>query len=68
MTLTVEIEPQDDGRGIAAVWERPGALAYGQPPEDAQAKVQALALRILADRLDHAEAGPELVSIACAAA
>ena len=58
MTFTVEIEQEDDGRWIAEVLELPGALAYGQTPEEATAKVQALALRVVADRLDHAEAGP----------
>jgi predicted RNase H-like HicB family nuclease len=68
MTLTVEIEQEDDGRWIAEVLELPGVLAYGQTPEEAQAKVQALALRVIADRLDHAEAGPNRVSISFAAA
>ena len=68
MTFTVEIEQEDDGRWIAEVHELPGALAYGQTPEEAQAKVQALALRIVADRLDHADAGPYLLSISFMAA
>jgi predicted RNase H-like HicB family nuclease len=68
MTFTVEIEPEGDGRWIAEVLELPGALAYGRTPEEAQAKVQALALRVIADRLDHAEAGPDLLSVSFAAA
>jgi predicted RNase H-like HicB family nuclease len=68
MIFTVEIEQEDDGRWIAEVLELPGALAYGQTPEEAKAKVQALALRVIADRLDHAEAGPDLLSISFAAA
>jgi predicted RNase H-like HicB family nuclease len=68
MTLTVEIEQEDDGRWIAEVLELPGVLTYGQSPEEAQAKVQALALRVVADRLEHGEAGPDLLSIAFAAA
>jgi predicted RNase H-like HicB family nuclease len=68
MTFTVEIEQEDDGRWIAEVLELPGVLTYGQSPEEAQAKVQALALRVVADRLDHGEAGPDLLSIAFAAA
>ncbi len=67
MTLTVEIEQEDDGRWIAEVLELPGVLTYGQSPEEATAKVQALALRVVADRLDHGEAGPDLVSISFAA-
>ena len=68
MTFTVEIEQEDDSRWIAEVLELPGVLTYGQSPEEATAKVQALALRVVADRLDHGEAGPDLVSIAFAAA
>jgi predicted RNase H-like HicB family nuclease len=68
MIFTVEIEQEDDGRWIAEVLELPGALAYGQTPQEAKAKVQALALRIVADRLEHAEADPDLLSISFAAA
>ena len=68
MTFTVEIEPEDDGRWIAEVLELPGVLTYGQSPEEAKAKVQALALRVVADRLEHGEAGPDLLSISFAAA
>jgi predicted RNase H-like HicB family nuclease len=68
MTFTVATEQEDDGRWIAEVLELPGALAYGHTPEEALAKVQALALRVIADRLDHAEAGPDLLSISVAAA
>lgn len=59
MTFRPEIEQEDDGRWIAEVLELPGALAYGQTPEEAKAKVQALALRIIADRLEHGEADPD---------
>ncbi len=68
MTFTVEIEQEEDGRWIAEVVDLPGVLAYGQTPEEAKAKVQALALRVIADRLEHGEAGPELLSISFAAA
>ena len=63
LTLTIETEQEVDGRWIAEVMEIPGALVYGITPEQAIANVQALALRILADRLEHGEAGPELVSV-----
>ncbi len=52
MTFRVEIEQEENGRWIAEVVELPGVLAYGKTPEEAKAKVQALALRVLADRLD----------------
>jgi predicted RNase H-like HicB family nuclease len=68
MTFKVEIEQEDDGRWLAEVIELPGVLAYGATPDEARAKVQALALRVLADRLEHGEAGPDLVNISFAAA
>ncbi len=68
MTLTVEIEQETDGRWIAEVPELPGVLAYGPTAQDAQAKAQALALRVLADRLEHGEAGSDLTTISFAAA
>lgn len=51
MDFTIEIEQEDDGRWIAEVLELPGVLAYGQTPEEARAKAQALALRVVAERL-----------------
>ncbi len=50
MTFTVEYEQEDDGRWLAEVLEMPGVLAYGQSSNEAIAKAQALALRVLADR------------------
>lgn len=63
MKFRVEIEREQDGRWIAEVLDLPGVLAYGSTSDEAQAKVQALALRVVADRLEHGEAGPYLVSI-----
>ena len=68
ITLSVELEQEDDGRWIAEVAELPGVLAYGENPGDARAKAQALALRVFADRLEHGEAGPDLLSISFKAA
>lgn len=68
MTFKVEVEQEQDGRWIAEVVELPGVLAYGATPDEARARVQALALRVLADRLEHGEAGPDLVNISFAAA
>lgn len=64
----IETEQEEDGRWIAEVVDLPGVLAYGRTPDEARAKVQALALRVVADRLDHGEAGPDLLSISFAAA
>jgi predicted RNase H-like HicB family nuclease len=68
MTFTIEFECEDDGRWLAEVLELPGVLAYGQTSDEAIARAQALALRTLADRLEHAEGAPEFVSISFAAA
>jgi len=53
---------------MAEVLELSGVLAYGQTLEEAKAKVQALALRVVADRLEHGETAPDLLSISFAAA
>jgi len=52
MRLTIETEREDDGRWLAEVPELPGVLAYGATHSQATAKAEALALRVLADRLD----------------
>jgi predicted RNase H-like HicB family nuclease len=56
--LTIEYEQETDGRWIAEVLELPGVLSYGPTRDAAIAHVQALALRVLADRLEHDEAAP----------
>jgi len=68
MTFKVEIEQEDDGRWLAEVVELSGVMAYGATPEEASSRVQALALRVVADRLEHGEAGPDLLSISFNAA
>ena len=68
MHLTVETEREEDGRWIADVPDLPGVLAYGESRDQAIARAEALALRVLADRLEHAEAGPDLVSVSFRAA
>ena len=55
MNFTIEIDQEDDGRIIAEVLELPGVLADGQTREEAIARVKGLALRVLADRLEHGE-------------
>jgi predicted RNase H-like HicB family nuclease len=47
MNLSIEYEQEDDGRWIAEVMEIPGVLVYGSTPDEAKAKAQALALRVL---------------------
>jgi predicted RNase H-like HicB family nuclease len=58
--LTVQLEREEDGRWIAEVLGIPGALVYGQSREEALGQAQALALRVLADRIEHGEVVPEL--------
>ena len=58
--MKIEIEREEDGRWIAEVPDLPGVMVYGQSREDVIAKVEMLALRVIADRLEHGEAIPEL--------
>ena len=64
----VELEEEEDGRWIAEVPDLPGVLAYGADRAEAQARVQALALRVVAERLEQGEAGPDLLDISFQAA
>ena len=59
MTFTVEYEQEEDGRWLAEVKELPGVMVYGNDPDDAVAHAQALALRVVADRLENGEACPK---------
>jgi predicted RNase H-like HicB family nuclease len=68
MKLRVELEQEEDGRWIGEVPDLPGVLAYGASQDEARARAQALALRVLADRLEHGEASPQLVNISFTAA
>jgi len=58
--LKVETEREDDGRWLAEIEALPGVLAYGQTREEAIARAQSLALRVLADRLEHGEQVPDI--------
>ena len=68
MHLNVEVEREEDGRWIAEVPDLLGVLAYGESRDQAIARAEASALRVLADRLEHEEAGPDLVSVTFRAA
>jgi predicted RNase H-like HicB family nuclease len=68
MTLQIATEQEPDGRWLAEVEALPGVLAYGTTRVDAVAKVQALALRVLAERLENGEAVPELLNVSFQAA
>jgi predicted RNase H-like HicB family nuclease len=58
--MKIEVEKEVDGRWIAEVPDLSGVLAYGITKEEAIRKVEALALRVLADRLEHGEMIPEI--------
>ncbi|HKP51136.1 MAG TPA: type II toxin-antitoxin system HicB family antitoxin [Chloroflexia bacterium] len=68
MTLTIDCEQEEDGRWLAEVLELPGVLVYGQTADDALARVQALALRVIADQIEHNERSPQLATIKFATA
>lgn len=55
LTLTIETERERDERWIAEVMEIPGAMAYGDTRKDAIAKAQTLALKVIAERIEHGE-------------
>jgi predicted RNase H-like HicB family nuclease len=61
--LLIEVEREEDGRWLAELPALPGVLAYGQTRDQAVARAEALALRVLADRIEHGEAVPELTGL-----
>ncbi len=61
--MKIEIEREDDGRWIAEIPELSGVMAYGNKRNEAISKAQVLALRVLADRLEHGEQIPELSEV-----
>ena len=64
LTYHIETEQEPDGRWLGEIAELPGVLTYGETPTDTMARVQALALRVLADRIDHGETPSELLDVA----
>ena len=63
MELVIELDREDDGRWIAEIPSLPGVMAYGETRDGALRAVEALALRVLADRLEHGEIDSEPVSL-----
>jgi predicted RNase H-like HicB family nuclease len=59
--MRVEVEREEDGRWIGEVPALPGVLAYGATADEARTKAEALALRVVADRLEHGEPVPSEV-------
>ena len=63
MNFTIECEEEVDRRWLAEVPQLPGVLCYGKTPDEAMAKAEILALRMLAERLEHGESRPVDISI-----
>jgi predicted RNase H-like HicB family nuclease len=63
MNFVIEYEQETDGRWIAEIPEIPGVLAYGVTPQQAGAKVKALALRVVAERIENEVSIPGINSI-----
>jgi len=63
MKLTIETEQENDGRWIAEIPELPGVMVYGATSDEATTKAEILALRAMAERLEHGEAKPTDISI-----
>jgi predicted RNase H-like HicB family nuclease len=61
--MRIEVEMETDGRWIAEISDLSGVLAYGATQDEAIRKAKALALRVLADRLEHGEQIPELTNV-----
>jgi predicted RNase H-like HicB family nuclease len=63
VTYTVQIDREPDGRWLAEVPSLPGVMCYAGDRDEAVARVQALALRVIAERLENRESPPELITI-----
>ena len=59
MQIRIETEQEEDGRWLSEIPALPGVLAYGQTRQQAVANVQVLALRVIADRIEHGESLPQ---------
>ncbi len=68
MVFKIELEREQDGRWIAEIPELEGVMCYGADHGEAVAKVQALALRVIAERLEHREAPSEFLNVSFQAA
>lgn len=66
--FTIELEREEDGRWLAEVPGLAGVLCYGANRGEAIARIQALALRVIAERLEHSEAPAELLNVVFQAA
>lgn len=63
MPLAIQVEQEDDGRWLAEIPDLPGVMIYGNTRQEAIERVQALSLRVMADRLEHGEAVPQVAGV-----
>lgn len=68
MEFEIVFDREEDGRWIAEISSLPGVLAYGATQAEARSKVEALALRVVADRIEVEQSSPDSVRIATAQA
>lgn len=68
MNYRIELERETDGRWVAEVPDLSGVMTYGKTRDEAIARVQALALRVLAERLENGETAPDLLQVTFQAA
>jgi predicted RNase H-like HicB family nuclease len=68
MRFTIETEAEEDGRWIAEIVELPGVMQYGESRDEAIARAEALALRVLAERIETSDRPPEPIEITFAPA
>jgi predicted RNase H-like HicB family nuclease len=68
VTFSIELERESDGRWLAEIPDLSGVMCYGSDRNEAVARVQALALRVIAERLEHREAPAEFLNVTFRAA
>ena len=66
MEFEISFDREEDGRWIAEIESLPGVLTYGSTKQEAQSKVEALALRVIADRIEKEQSTASLVRFAAA--
>jgi predicted RNase H-like HicB family nuclease len=66
VNFKIEFGREEDGRWIAEIADLPGVLAYGATREEAEAAVEALALRVIGDRIEAEKVGQKTISFASA--
>lgn len=68
LRFNIETEREEDGRWIAEITDIPGVLAYGRTSNQARANAYALALRVIADRVEKSKIVPKSINLTCASA